>query len=51
MHLSTSITEDPIIVSNPVGGSAHLSLVCKDLRYLCFWFHGLWVDSRHGLIS
>ena len=32
LHLSTCIVEDPIIVSNPIGGSAHLSLVCKDLR-------------------
>ena len=51
MHLNTCMVEDPIIVSNPICGSAHLSLVCKDLRYLCFWFHGLWVDSRHGLVS
>ena len=32
LHLSTSIIKDPIIFSNPVGGSAHLSLVCRDLR-------------------
>ena len=32
LHLSTCIVEDPIIVSNPIGCSAHLSLVCKDLR-------------------
>ena len=23
---------DPIVVSNPIGGSAHLSMVCRDLR-------------------
>ena len=51
LHPRACIVEDPIIVSSPICGSAHLSLVCKDLRYLCFWFHGLCVDSRHGLVS
>ena len=32
LHLSTCIVEDPISVSNPIGGSARLPLVCKDLR-------------------
>ena len=51
LHPRACIVEDPIIVSSPVCGSTHLSLVCKDLRYICFWFHGLWVDSRHSLVS
>ena len=32
LHLSTSLVEDPVIVSNPIGGSAHLSMMCVDLR-------------------
>ena len=32
LHLSTCIVEDPISVSNPIGGLARLPLVCKDLR-------------------
>ena len=23
---------DPLVVSNPIGGSAHLSMICRDLR-------------------
>ena len=32
LHPRACIVEDPIIFSNPIGGSAHLSLICKDLR-------------------
>ena len=32
LHLNTSLVKDPILVSNPVGGSAHPSMVCRDLR-------------------
>ena len=32
LHLNTSLVVDPIVVSNPIGGSAHLSMVCRDLR-------------------
>ena len=31
LHLDTCLVEDPIVFSNPIGGSAHLSLVCLDL--------------------
>ena len=31
LHLDTSLIVDPIVVSNPIGGSAHLSMVCRDL--------------------
>ena len=32
LHLSTSLVEDPVSVSNPIGGSAHLSMICVDLK-------------------
>ena len=32
LHLNTSLVVDPIVVSNPIGGSAHLSMVSRDLR-------------------
>ena len=32
LHLDTSIVEDPLVVSNPIGGSAYLSMVCLDLK-------------------
>ena len=31
LHLDTSIVEDPMVVSNPIGGSAYLSMICLDL--------------------
>ncbi len=31
LHLSTCIAEDPIIVSNPIGGSALSFMICLDL--------------------
>ena len=32
LHLDTSLVMDPIVVSNPNGGSAHLSMIYRDLR-------------------
>ena len=32
LHLSTSVVEDPIFVSNPVGESTHVFMICLDLR-------------------
>ena len=32
LHLNTNLVMDPIVVSNPVGGSAHLLVNCRDLR-------------------
>ena len=32
LHLDTSIFTDPLVVSNPIGGSTHLSMDCRDLR-------------------
>ena len=32
LHLNTSLVTNPIVVSNPIGGSAHLSMICRDLR-------------------
>ena len=32
LRLDTSLVVDPIVVSNPISGSAHLSMVCRDLR-------------------
>ena len=32
LHLSTSLVYDPMCVSNPIGGSAHLPVVCMDLK-------------------
>ena len=32
LHLSTSLVEDPVSVSNPIGGSAHLSIIYVDLK-------------------
>ena len=32
MHLNTSLVMDPIVVSNPIGGLAYLSMICRDLR-------------------
>ena len=32
LHPRYCIIEDPIIVSNPIAGSTHLSLTCEDLR-------------------
>ena len=31
LHLSTSRVEDPIVVSNPIGGLSHSSMICLDL--------------------
>ena len=28
LHLNTSIVEDPLVVSNPIGSSAFLSMIC-----------------------
>ena len=49
LHPRYCVVEDPIIVSNPIAGSAHLSLTCEDSRIAIFMlmFFGLWVDSRH----
>ena len=32
LDLNTSLLEDPLVVSNPIGGSAHLSMMCLDLK-------------------
>ena len=32
LHLNTSLVEDPLVVSNPIGGSAYLSMMCLDLK-------------------
>ena len=32
MHLSTSLVNDPVCVSNPIRGSAHLSIIYVDLK-------------------
>ena len=32
LHLDTILVVDLIVISNPIGGSAHLSMVCRDLR-------------------
>ena len=32
LHLNTSIIQDPLVVSNPIGGSAYLSMICLDLE-------------------
>ena len=61
LHLNTSLVMDPIVVSNPIDGSAHLLFICRDLRvsilsveFECnafvLGFTGLWVDSRPGLV-
>ena len=49
LHPRYCVVEDPIIVSNPIAGSAHLSLTCEDLRIAIFMlmFFGLWVGSKH----
>ena len=32
LHLITNMVVDPVVVSNPIGGSAHLSIICRGLR-------------------
>ena len=32
LHLSTSLVENPVSISNLIGGSAHLSAICMDLK-------------------
>ena len=32
LHLNISLVEDPLVVSNPIGGSAYLSMICLDLK-------------------
>lgn len=32
LHLSTSLVDDPVCISNPIGGSARLSVICRGLR-------------------
>ena len=32
LHLSTSLVNDPVCVSNPIGVSAHLSIIYVDLK-------------------
>ena len=53
------MVEDPLVVSNPIGGSADLSMICLDLKYLYLalglgvmlvGLHGLWVSCGHGLV-
>ena len=34
LHLDISLLYEPVVVSNPVGGSAHLSMLCKNLKLL-----------------
>ena len=36
MHLSTSLVNDPVCVSNPIGVSAHLSIIYVDLKISIF---------------
>jgi len=31
LNLKTENTTDPLVVSNPIGGTSYLNLVCKDL--------------------
>ena len=58
LHLSTSVVEDPIFVSNSVGESAHLFMTCLDLgmsmlsvdfRSNAYAF-GQWVDSKDEVV-
>ena len=28
LHLDTSLVDDPVVVSNPIGGSTYLSMIC-----------------------
>ena len=32
LHLDISLIVDPILVSNPVGGSTHLTMIYRDVR-------------------
>ena len=32
LHFNTSLVEDPLVVSNPIGGSTDLSMMCLDLK-------------------
>ena len=32
LHLITSMVVDPVVVSNNIGGSAHLSMICQGLK-------------------
>ena len=58
LHLSTSVVEDPIFVSNPVGESAHLFMTCLDLRMSMpsvefgnnAYVYKLWMDSRDEVV-
>ena len=33
LQLDISLVVDPIVVSNPIGGSTHLSMVCRSLKF------------------
>ena len=58
LHLSTSVVEGPIFVSNPVGESAHLFMTCLDLRTSMPSVEirsnasiiELWMDSRDEVV-
>ena len=32
LHLDTSLVDDPLVVSNPIGGSTYLSMICLGLK-------------------
>ena len=32
LHSNSSLVSDPVVVSNPFGGSAHLLVICKGLK-------------------
>ena len=32
LHLDTSSVDDPLVVSNPIGGSTYLSMICLGLK-------------------
>ena len=34
LHLDTSLVDDPVVVSNPIGGSTYLSMICLGLKIL-----------------
>ena len=54
LHLSTSVVEDPVFVSSPIGRSVHLLMACLDLRMSIssveLDVYRLWMDSRDEVV-